>query len=330
MVLYPYLIVFPLALATEVTFIPLVMGAVLALLRSEETGRWQDYLLGGVLLGAAGLTRSVVLGILLFILLWVWFWAKNKKGAFIILASVIVVITPWVVRNTRLHGDLTLIENAMGYTLYMGYHPETEGRFEFGPSIDLMPYLDDGERNQIGMEKGLGFIREAPERVPYLMLRKLGYFFGLERRALTYFDSNNFFGYIPQPWFTLIFLFFTLPFVYLTVGSSLSLPILKGNKVHVLIGLFLFGYVAPHSVLLAEPRFHLMIVPILAVYAVFAWVERNSLKAAFVSSQGRWKLVLAFILAGLLLFNWGFELWNDAEAVRLLFGPEGNQTYFPY
>jgi hypothetical protein len=327
---YPFLIVYPLALATEVTFIPLTLGAALALLRAGETRRWGDFLLDGVLLGAAALTRSVILGLLPFLLLWVWFAVKDRKGALIVLASVLVLTVPWMVRNTRLHGELTLIENAMGYTLYMGYHPETEGRFEFGPSLDLVPYLDDAQRNEIGMEKALGFIRQAPERVPVLMLRKLGYFFGLERRALTYFYSNDFFGYIPQPWFTMVFALFMLPFMVITCGAVLSLPVLKWNKTQVLAAIFIFGYLAPHLLLLSEPRFHLALVPFFAVYAAHVWVQRRAILAASASPKRHWKLALAVGLVALLVFNWGFELWSDAEAMKLLFGPEGNQTYFPY
>ncbi len=327
---YPYLVVYPLALATEVIFIPLTLGAALALLRAGETRRWRDFLLAGALLGAAALTRSVILGILPLILLWVWFALKDKKGALIVLASVLVLTVPWIVRNSRLHGELTFIENAMGYTLYLGYHPETEGRFKFGPSLDLAPYLDDAQRNQIGMEKALGFIREAPERIPALMLRKLGYFFGLERRTLTFFYSNDFFGHIPQPWFTMMFALFTLPFALVTVGAVLSLPVLRWDNAQILMAIFIFGYLAPHLLLLAEPRFHLALVPIFAAYATQAWAQREAIRTTFSSLQTRWKLVLTLGLVALLVFNWGFELWQDANSLKLLFGPEGNQTYFSY
>ncbi len=203
--LYPYLVIYPLALATEVIFIPLVMACILVVLQAAETHRWQDYLLAGALLGYAALTRSVVLALLPFILLWVWFLVKDRRGTLILLVSVLVFVIPWTVRNTRLHGAFTSIENNMGYTLYMGYHPETEGKFQYPQSLELMHYLDDGERNRVGMEAAIGFIKDDPGRVPYLMFRKLGYFFGLERKAITYFYSNNFLGYIPQPWLGLIF-----------------------------------------------------------------------------------------------------------------------------
>jgi hypothetical protein len=248
----------------------------------------------------------------------------------ILLVSVLAFTVPWSVRNTQLHGKFTFVENAMGYSLYMGYHPDTEGRFEFGPSVDLMPYLDDGERNSIGMEKAIGFIRQAPERVPTLMLRKLGYFFGLERRALTYFYSNDFLGYLPQPYISTLFILFTLPFVLLVLSATLALAGMVWHKAHILVAAFILSYLVPHLLILAEPRFHLTIVPILAVFAAYCWVERRQVWAAMVIHGSRWKLVVALVVVGFLLFNWGFELWSDSEKLSLLFGPEGNKTYFSY
>ena len=262
---YPMLVIYPLALATEVTFVPLLLGVLVVLLKAGESGKWQHYLLAGVLLGAAALTRSVVVAMLPFLMLWAWLMAKSWKGALILLACVLAFTVPWSVRNSRLHGQFVFIENAMGYTLYMGYHPDTDGRFEYGPSLDLMPYLDDGERNEIGMEKGLEFIQDDPGKVPYLMLRKLGYFYGLERRAMSYFYSNNFLGYIPQPFFTLLFVVFTLPFALYTCLAVFTALTIRWRKAQILVALVYLLYLGPHLLLLAEPRFHLALVPITAV-----------------------------------------------------------------
>jgi hypothetical protein len=218
----------------------------------------------------------------------------------------------------------------MGYTLYIGYHPETDGRFEFGPSVDLMPYLDDAERDRIGKEKAFEFIRQDPGKFPYLMVRKLGYFFGLERRAITYFYSNNFFGFIAQPYLTLLFLLFTLPFVVLTCLTVFAIPALSWNKERLLVGVIVLAYIAPHLLLLAEPRFHLTLVPYIAVFAGYAWVEQESVWDSLSAPRKRWKLVLAVLLLALFAFNWGFELWGDWENLTALLGPEGNKTYYPY
>jgi len=243
---------------------------------------------------------------------------------------VLVFMVPWSVRNTRLHGEFTLIENAMGYTLYQGYYPGNNGKFTFGPSLDLMPYLDDAERNRIGTEKALEFIREDPSQIPYLTLRKMGYFFGLERKVLTYFYSNNIFGYIPQPYLTLLFLLFTLPFVVLACLAAFALPALNWNKERALAGVVVAAYAGPHFLLLAEPRFHLAVVPVLAVFAGYAWVAHRTLWARLTGPGSGWKLALAVVLLALLLFNWGFELWQDREILVELFGPEGHKLYLPY
>lgn len=328
--LYPFFAVFPLALASEVTFIPLALGTVLAVMRAGESHRWQDYLLAGALLGATIITRSVFLLVLPVMMLWAWFWAKDRKGSLILLLCVLAFTVPWSVRNSRLHGKFTMVESMMGYNLYLGYHPETEGKFEFGPSLDLLPYLDDAERDRLGTEKALAFIRQSPERIPYLVLRKLGYFFGLERRILTYFYSNNFLGYIPQPYFSFLFAVFTLPFALIALTAAFVIPGIRWKPPHLLVLGVSLAYLAPHLLILAEPRFHLTILPSLTVYAAYGWVERKKVLESFSFHGGRWKLALAVVLAAGLLFNWAFDLWSDAEKLRLLFGPEGNQLYFDY
>lgn len=328
--LYPYLVVYPLALATEVIFIPLVLACLLIVLKASETHRWTDYLLAGTLLGYAALTRSIVLGLLPFILIWVWFLVRDRGGGLILLASVLVFVIPWTVRNTQLHGTFTSVENNMGYTVYMGYHPETEGKFQYPQSLELMPYLDDAERNRIGTEETIGFIQDDPGRVPYLMLRKLGYFFGLERKVLTYFYSNNFLGFIPQPWLILVFGIFMLPFVLLMIFAVPGMVMVKWTRSRFLVGMVLFVYFAPHLLLLAEPRFHLTIIPLLGVFAAYALHERRQLAGVWAGPGKRWQIALSFALVGLLFFNWGVELWLDADVLKQLFGPEGNQLYLNY
>jgi 4-amino-4-deoxy-L-arabinose transferase-like glycosyltransferase len=327
---YPYLVVYPLALASEVTFIPLTLAAVLALLHAVESRRWLLYLLSGTLFGAAALTRSVIVLILPLILLWLWFLVRDRRGALILLGCVLAFVLPWMARNTRLHGQFTSIENNLGYTLYLGYHPETGGRFQYPQSTDLLPYLDDSQRNQIGIERTLAFIRQDPNRIPGLMAAKLGDFFGLERRALTYFYANNFFGYIPQPWFTLLFAFFTFPFAAVCLGAALAVSALEWNRRRILIALIFLAYLAPHLLLLAEPRFHLTVVPLLAVFAAYPLTAWHQVRAALLRPRAGWRTALAALLVGLFVLNWGLELWHDAGLLRELFGPEGNRLYLDY
>jgi hypothetical protein len=324
------LVMYPFALASENTFMPLVLGGTLMLLKAVDSRRWQDFLLAGALFGVAALTRSVIVAILPFVLLWLWFIAKTRRGALIVMGCVLVFTIPWSVRNSRLYGHFVFIENSLGYNLHQGYHPESDGTFKYGPSLELMPYMDDDVRDQLGREMALQFIKDDPWRVPYLVVRKAAYFFELERRALTYFYSNNFVGYIPQPWFTLVFAVFTLPFTAITTSVALMLPFVKWKRAPLLVAAVGFGYFAPHLLLLAEPRFHLSLVPLLAVFAAYTWTNFPALRAAMRKKENWWRLAIAVTAVALLWFNWGRELYKDLDQLVLLFGPGGNRAYFVY
>jgi hypothetical protein len=325
---YPMLLLYPLALATENLFIPAVLAGLLTLLKAAASRKASHFALAGALFGLAPLTRSVIFIFVGLAILWIWFAINLRRGAIIFTLTMLAFVLPWTIRNTLLHDRFTFVENSMGYNLHMGYHPEGDGSFQFGISLELIPYLDDSLRNELGTEAGLNFIREDPARVPQLMLNKLGYFFSLERRALTYFYSNNFFGAIPAPILVALFLLFTLPFAIVCVLAAFGLPFVTWNKDRLLVLLLLAGYLLPHVLLLAEDRFHLALVPMLAVFAAHAWVSRGELKLA--ARKQPLKLALALLLVSLLCLNWVGELRRDASDLAILFGPEGNTSYFSY
>jgi 4-amino-4-deoxy-L-arabinose transferase-like glycosyltransferase len=325
---YPLLVLYPLALATENLFIPLVLAGTVCLLRAADSARQRDFLLAGALFGLATLTRSVVFGFVGLAVLWIWFAARQRRGTVLFLLAVMALVAPWTLRNSLLHDRLTFVENSLGYNLHMGYHPESSGDFQYGISLELIPYLDDGLRNELGVQAGLSYIREDPGRVPQLMVNKLGYFFSLERRALTFFYANNFFGHIPAIPLIGLFLLFTLPFVILSTSAALAIPFLRLNKERLLIYLLIGGYLFPHLLLIAEDRFHMALVPMLAVLAGAAWANRAQYWAA--PKANRMRLALAILLVSLLWLNWGFELWRDADKLAILFGPEGNHAGFSY
>ncbi len=329
--LYPMLVIYPLSLATENLFFVLVLAAAFMLLHAAEKPTLLNFILSGVLLGLAALTRSVILVTGGLAVLWVWFALRQRRGAVVMALALALTIAPWMSRNYVLFGRAT-IELSMGYNLYVGYHPESTGTFKYGPSLDLLTILDDGERERVGIQRAVAFIRADPARVPVLAVQRLGHFFGLERRALTYFYSNNFFGYIPFPLLLTAALVLLLPFVMISTSAALGLALMDWRKETLLLVLFVFAYLAPHVPLLAEDRFHLTLVPFLTILAAQAWTGGP---AALWQrwQQSRWgkvALLLAVLVIFLLFTNWGLELHRDADKIRLLFGPEGNKTYFPY
>lgn len=327
---YPKLVVYPITILSENLFIPLLLASVVALLKAADDQRLRYYLLSGLLFGLTALTRSVVAAILPFALVWVWSLAKNRKGAVALLVCFLLVTIPWSIRNYFVFGRPSFVECSLGYNLHAGYHPESTGTFKYGPSLELFPYFDDAERDELGVQLALGFIRDDPTRVPILMLYKLSHFFGLERRGLMYFYSNNFLGYLPFPALLAVFLIFALPFVVIATLAAFALPFMRWDKNRLLALFVILGYLAPHILLQAEPRFHLAVVPGIAVFAAYAWVERRELLARARLPGSRRALILALVLVALLWLNWGLELYRDADKLAILFGPEGNLAGFPY
>jgi len=328
---YPMLVIYPLALATENLFFVLVLGASLALLRASEKLTWPWFALAGILLGLTALTRSVALVFAGLAVLWVWIGLRQRKMAVLVAATIALVTVPWMVRNTLLHQKLTGIESALGYDLYVGYHPDGSGTFQYPQSLDLMSMLDDGQRDEIGREEALAFIRADPARFPYLVLRRAEYFFGLERRALTYFYSNDFFGYLPSAVLLTITAILCLPFVLIATSGAFGLALVRWRKETWLLALFLVGYITPHLFIIAEDRFHLATVPFFAILAAYCWAGGwSALRERWQSRNGKIALVLASLAVVLLFTSWSLELWRDADKLAQLLGPGGNLTHFSY
>jgi hypothetical protein len=257
---------------------------------------------------------------------------KQKRGAILLAASFALTITPWVIRNSFLHHKPTGIETSMGYNLYLGYHPNGNGSFIFGPSLDLLPILDDAERDQAGTQKAIEFIKAQPERFLPLAVNRIGFFFGLEKRVLMYFYSNNLIGFVPLPLLLTISAILLLPFVIISTSAALGLSLLRWKPEHILLLMLFIAYIAPHVFILAEDRFHLALVPYFAILAAQVWTggSRPILTRWKESTMGKAFIILCICAAILLVTNWGFELIRDEDKIIQLLGPNGNVSYFSY
>jgi hypothetical protein len=335
---YPMLLVYPLGLGTENPFFVLLLASFLFLLLSLETPSTfnpstqlrASFLLAGIFLALTALTRSVILPFAIAAFCLLLFMHRQK--ALLALVSFVLVLTPWIARNSLLHHKLTGIETSMGYNLYLGYHPQGNGSFVFGPSLDLLTILDDAERDRIGTEKAIEFITAQPERFLSLVSNRVSYFFGLEKRVLMYFYSNNILGYIPRPLLVTIAVILLLPFVLISTSAALGLSFLRWKPAHILLSLLLILYVLPHILILSEDRFHLALIPYIAILAAQVWV--NGLSPLVVrwneSQSGRLLVLFSAVILVMLIMNWRLELIRDADKITQLLGPNGNQSYFPY
>jgi uncharacterized membrane protein YjjB (DUF3815 family) len=122
-----------------------------------------------------------------------------------------------------------------------------------------------------------------------------------------------------------------LPFIVISTSAALGLTLIRNRPATWLLALLFIGYIAPHILIIAEDRFHLTLVPFLAIFAAAFWIGGlSALRERSRTRTGKIILALAGIAIFLLFLNWGLELWRDADKLIQLLGPSGNQTFFPY
>ena len=131
--------------------------------------------------------------------------------------------------------------------------------------------MDDAERDEVGTQKAIEFIKAQPERIIPLAVDRLGFFFGLEKRVLMYFYSNDLVGYIPNPLLLVVASILLLPFVIVSVSAAMGLALLKWSPQTALLLLLLVTYLLPHVFILSEDRFHLALIPFFAILAAQIW-----------------------------------------------------------
>lgn len=176
------------------------------------------------------------------------------------------------------------------------------------------------------------FIRDDPLRALGLSVRKLGHLWGLEERAFAYFYSNNLLG--QWPWWGVVgvFALLMLPLMLLLPLSVLGLAYGRKDDNWWLSAIFLAYYIGVHVLIMAEERFHLALVPLLAALAargITIWPEVWAGLRARRAHGWRLAAVVGFVLL-LMPLNWGLELASRADRITELVQVGGNQSYFDY
>jgi len=127
--LYPTLIFYTGVLLTETLATCLLSAAALLLLHSStdvERGRVAVLALSGLLLGLAGLTRSVLLLAMPVALLWAWLVPRPGPrravvDAVALLLPAALVIAPVTVRNYQIHHEFVLISTNGGVNFFLAH-----------------------------------------------------------------------------------------------------------------------------------------------------------------------------------------------------------------
>jgi hypothetical protein len=182
-------------LLSEAVFVPLMLAALwgLAVLWSQPQGsvgvtgsrRIMVALASG---GAAGLAILVRPSWALFVPVILVFWviAKSRdrsarfvaaSGAILFALGLVLVMSPWWIRNARIYGRFVPTALWMGASLYDGLNPGATGASDmsFLGDGEIWP-LDEQDQDAALTWRAVAFARDHPARVLSLALVKLGRF----------------------------------------------------------------------------------------------------------------------------------------------------------
>jgi len=167
--------------------------------------------------------------------------------------------------------------------------------------------------------------------VPSLLVRRMVYFWGLEDRELVYFYANDYFGPIPQPWLTAAYALLVVPLILIGLSAPWGLALAGSSPgrslVFALVGATLLAYIP----VLAEPRFHLPLIPFMAVYASTAWSTPGFFRQVAARLLGRhpafWFAALA---CAVLIVVWISDVRAEWPRLTAVFSAGGNRLWLNY
>ena len=192
---FPPLVGAGLELFSENLMVPLLLGAVLAVLRARETGLLRWALLAGALGGAAALARGPAMVALALLALGLWTlrprWSPQSLAAPVVaLIAAALVIAPWTVRNLAEFGRFIPITTSTGFGL-AGTYNEISARDDASwrsavtvPSLRPVftdPRADEGDLDAVLRDEARAYAADHPGYVVEVTgrnLLRLGYLAG--------------------------------------------------------------------------------------------------------------------------------------------------------
>lgn len=289
--LYPSLIFANFLILTETLFTFLLIGFVLLAVRLIQDPRLSTAFACGATLGLAALTRSILwpLPLMLCPLLTLLLRGPLTRRLLLpalVFAGYAVVVAPWAARNTRLQRVFTVVDTMGGINLRMGnyeYTPDDrmwdavslagEKSWVHGLSADLPGRsISEGEKEKWAQRKAIAYMRANPGNTLRRAVIKFADFWGLEREFVAGVQSGF---YAPPAWFQVVATAaIMLSYVTLVMAAAAGVWIAAPRdwRVHAIVLLPVLLIMAGHTIVFGHSRYHLPLMPLLALYGSAAVV----------------------------------------------------------
>ncbi len=187
--LYPYFIFYTAFLMSETFTFFFFTLSVLYFVKLKEEQSLTNGIIFGLTLGLTFLTRSIILGLVPFLLILLIWRSPRRLARPVITAALtfIVTISPWVVRNYLVFDEFVLLSTRGGYNIWLRNNPyffEDElkalgaqvpqsilDNIKYRQFLDYPQFeesQDEVERNRILTDEGMKFIKANPRLFAFL------------------------------------------------------------------------------------------------------------------------------------------------------------------
>jgi 4-amino-4-deoxy-L-arabinose transferase-like glycosyltransferase len=279
---------------TETLFIFLVMAAVLVLVALPESTKrigWRRLAVFGVILALSALVRPIslmLLPVLLVVLLVAgagWRLAIGSVG--IAMLAVVLVLTPWTIRNVRETDSFVVISTNLGDNLCMSRHAGATGAFQSGSACivrarGLKRPEYEVEVNNTNIRRAVRFVKSHPLSEAKLVFLRGYHTVENDHDGLLASESYGANRFIPSVWRRVLEIVADVYFFVALVLGLLAVPAFLGrHRPRRLFFLLAAAALAVQPLIFfGDPRFHVPVLPFVAVLAAVLLTRTLSLFAA--------------------------------------------------
>ncbi len=331
--LYPSLLIYSTLIATEMLIpVPLLGALIASTYRSRRAA-----IAAGLCAGLAALARPAAIGVLPAVFVsWSGMrspnstWRPALVAPLLVLGAFALTMSPWWVHNAKLYGRFVPLDTTGGMSLAIGNNEVASGIYRWRETREMMDRhlvgvnVDTPAGSDRATAVAVRFMREHPGAAIRLIPLRLAALFGVEGREHAWLYSFGFFGErtstTVQMWALAIALAFPLllaaALLGLSVGGGISKPVLLVTV------LFLAFTIGMHAISIGDPRFHIPLVPVLAVLATGVAHAKNGFS--------RIRLAAAAVAIALLAVAWSAQFATYWAALAKLAPPGGWMSHIPY
>jgi hypothetical protein len=320
---YPAMLFYNNHLLTEVVFTFLLTLTGYCFVAYLGSGRLALLAATGLTLGLAVLTRDTVWPLVGVMSLLAWYGRRLSVRSWITHSAVlvlafVVIVGPWAVRNTRLHGTPMFISPLAGIAFFAGnyehtpmdrpWHYHSFGRDQRWRGI-FPQDLSEAEEQKLAFRKGLEFVMANPGLTLRRDVIKAANLWGMERSVIGVLVGGRY-GDLGRPAIVAVTaaILAAQAFVIVAGLTGLCFALARGGPsmpFHLLFSAALFIFTVAHAAAYGHPRYLLPFVVFFAAYAAYAWTIRHEIWARRRSGAFR----MASVFASLLVLIWGREIF---------------------